>query len=237
LWEAVFENGERASVPRCIAVAALTLTGPFGVLLVPAVSIGIAVRRIRSRASRIHWVVIATYFLAVAVQTFVMLKHPQTPKGGHDFPWLDWMVRAMFGDFLPAPLSIGIAGYVFAVAVIGLCMLSRARLAFVALFGFSVLLWGLGITRTAPVLPIVWFGYGARYLYPWGIFLLWSLTLVTVVAKGPGIRNVSAVLILLVLLASGEKFEAVVQKPWAIDSTPTSYQLTVPPGWSIVVPR
>lgn len=237
LWEAVFEGEGRVSWPRCIAVAALSLTGPFGVLVMPAVAIAIALRRVRDRASKINWSVIVTYLIAIAIQTVVMLRHPQTPKGGHDFPWFDWMVRAMFGDFLPGPLDTRVLAYVFAAVVLALCLLSRARLVFVVVFGFSFLLWALGITRTEPILPIVWFGYGARYLYPWGIFLLWSLTLVLVLTKQAWVKKVSAVLIFLVLLASGERFEAVIQKPWEIDSTAASYHLIVPPGWSIDVPR
>jgi hypothetical protein len=237
LWEAVFEGGDRRSLPRAVAVGLLALTGPFGVLLVPAVAIAIALRRLRPRASRINWPVLTAYFVAVAVQTIVMLRHPKTPEGAHDLPWLSWMVRAMFGDFLPTALTTTAAAYLFAALVIGVCVLSRARLVFASLLCFSVLLWGLGVTRTTPIMPIVWYGYGARYLYPWGIFMLWALTLSIVTARCTRLRPVAAILICLVLFASAEKFEAQIWAPWVIQSNATSYQLTVPPGWSIEVPR
>ncbi|MPW04845.1 hypothetical protein GCT19_04135 [Paraburkholderia sp. CNPSo 3155] len=237
LWEAVFESDGRWAFPRVIAVGLLALTGPFGVLLAPAVSIGIALRRLRSRAASLNWPVIAAYFIAIAVQTIVMLRHPQSPKGIHDLPWLPWMLRAMFTDFLPSVMATNTAGYLFAVLVTGVCILSRARLVFVCLLWFSVLLWGLGVTRAEPLMPIVWYGYGARYLYPWGIFLLWTLTLSISTAKNALLKPVAGVLIFLVLLASGERFEAAVQQRWAIQTNDTSYHLTVPPGWSIDVPR
>ncbi|WP_233831788.1 hypothetical protein [Paraburkholderia sp. ZP32-5] len=237
LWEAVFEGENRRSLPRAIAVGLLALTGPFGVLLVPAVAIAIALRRLRSRAAQINWPVVATYFIAVAVQTIVMLRHPQTPKGVHDLPWLNWMIRAMFADFLPTAITTTTAGYLFAALVIVVCVLSRARLVFLSLFCFSVLLWGLGVTRTAPVMPIIWYGYGARYLYPWGIFMLWALTLSISYARNALVRPLAGILIVLILLASGERFAADIQQPWSIQSSATSYHLTVPPGWSIDVPR
>jgi hypothetical protein len=237
LWEAVFEGENRRSLPRAIAVGLLALTGPFGVLLVPAVAIAIALRRLRSRAARINWPVVATYFIAVAVQTIVMLRHPHPPKGVHDLPWLSWMIRAMFTDFLPTAIATTTAGYLFAVLVTGVCVLSRARLVFASLLCFSVLIWGLGVTRAAPVMPIVWYGYGARYLYPWGIFMLWALTLSIVKARNAQLKPVAAILIFLILLASGERFAADIQQPWSIQSSDTSYHLTVPPGRSIDVPR
>ncbi|EDZ99586.1 hypothetical protein BH160DRAFT_5131 [Burkholderia sp. H160] len=237
LWEAVFEGDNRRALPRVIAVGLLALTGPFGVLLVPAVAIGIALRRRQSRDAPMNWPVIAAYFIAVAVQTIVMLRNPQTPRGAHDVPWLPWMIRAMFADFLPSVMATNTAGYLLAVLVICVCILSRARLVFACLLWFGVLLWGLGVTRTAPVMPILWYGYGARYLYPWGIFKLWSLTLSISTSKDSLLKPVAAVLIFLILLASGERFGAAVQQQLAIQSSDTSYHLTVPPGWSIDVPR
>ncbi|MFM0065762.1 hypothetical protein [Paraburkholderia aspalathi] len=237
LWEAVFEGETRRVLPRCIAVGALALTGPFGVLALPAVAIGVALRRVRSRSAALNWPVIATYAIAVGVQTIVMLRHPQVPKGAHDFPWIDWAVRAMFGDFLPEPISTTATGYIFGAAVISVCMLSRVRLVFVALFGFSSLLWVLGVTRTAPVLPIVWYGYGARYLYPFGIFMLWSLALVIDTSKVSWPKAIAAVLIFLILLSSGERFAVVNQSPWAIRESVNTYELTVPPGWTVSIPR
>ena len=112
-----------------------------------------------------------------------MLLHPQTPKGAHDLPWLDWMVRAMFADFQPSAITTTTAGYLFAALVIAVCVVSCARLVFARLLCFSVLLWGLGVTRAAPLLPIVWYGYGTRYVYPWGVFMLSALTLSIATAK------------------------------------------------------
>ncbi|HEY2021565.1 hypothetical protein [Paraburkholderia sp.] len=86
-------------------------------------------------------------------------------------------------------------------------------------------------------MPIVWYGYGARYRYPWGIFMLWALTLSIVYARNARLKPVSVILIVLILLASGERFAADIQQPWSIQASAASYHLTVPPGWSIDVPR
>ncbi|WP_246530233.1 hypothetical protein [Paraburkholderia podalyriae] len=215
----------------------LTLTGPFGVLLMPAVAIAIALRRLRPAAGTINWPIVVTYFVAVAVQTVVMLRHPQAPKGVHDVPWVTWMTQAMFTDFLPSVLATTMAGYLFAALLIGVCVLSRARLLFAWLLYFSVLLWGLGITRVAPPVQIAWYGTGARYVYPWGIFMLWTLTLSIVNTRITSLRPIAAVLIFVILLASGERFEAQLLQQWEIRSGATSYHVTVPPGWSIDVAR
>ncbi|ADG16418.1 conserved hypothetical protein [Paraburkholderia atlantica] len=237
LWEAIFGDQDRRPLPRAIAVGLLALTGPFGVLLVPAVAIAIALRRLRPRGGSINWPIVVTYFVAVAVQTLVMLRNPQDPKGVHDVPWLTWMIQAMFTDYLPSVLATTASGCLFAVLLIGVCVLSRARLVFACLFCFGVLLWGLGVTRVVPPVQIAWYGTGARYVYPWGIFMLWTLTLSIV---NPGIKSLkplAAVLIFLILLASGERFEAQLLQKWEILSSATSYHVTVPPGWSIDVAR
>ncbi|WP_233808225.1 hypothetical protein [Paraburkholderia sp. HP33-1] len=233
LWEAVFESQGRRSLPRATAVGLLTLTGPFGVLLMPIVAIAIALRRLRSRSASINLPILATYFVAVAVQTIVMLRNPQPPKGIHDIPWVTWMIQAMFTDFLPSVIATTTAGCLFAVLVIGVCALSRARLVFAFLLYFGVLLWGLGVTRVAPAVQIAWYGTGARYVYPWGIFMLWTLTLSIANTRITLLKPVAAVLIFLILLASGERFEAQLLQQWEIQSNSTSYHVTVPPGWSI----
>lgn len=176
-------SGGIDSAGRRVGSFILAATGPFGVMLAPAVVTSLVVQRNR------RVLPLVPYFVACALQVWVYVSVPSaSPKASFDgYPWLTDYARAMLYEiFWPhAHVIQGLAPVLATVAILGLvivaCLNGWAvmRVA-VPLFAAATVLWGVGVVRQAsPADPIHWSGFGARYLFLpelcMSIALVWAI--------------------------------------------------------------
>lgn len=232
LWECLFDPPENGYAPRVAATVALTLTGPFGVLVAPAVA-GIVLVRRRFDLRQIAW--LAAYGGAVAAQAYVMVKHsvPHEPTG--HVAWTARVLREMFCDLLPgrAPLWAGAALAV----LLGYAVLSsRSALIGTLLCGVGVAVWVLAVVRVNAGAPaLIWRGGGSRYLYLPLLLFLWASILAVATARSRSGAAAGMLLATVVLSASLTQFEVMQTDTWRIREIQTGYEVSVPPGWTINV--
>jgi hypothetical protein len=230
LWECLFDTPERFIWPRAVAMVALTLTGPFGVLVWP-IAILVAISRGKRMPRRaIAWM--GLYTAAALAQAWMMYFYPaiKTPAGHVD--WIHRAPRELFADLLPghAPLWTGV------VVAIWLCVIistSRAAFLSAALCAIGIAIWALGAYRTNGDTPVlVWYIEGARYLYIPLLMFLWAAILSAVTARTRVSACASILFSAMILLASVTHFDAEVYSPWSITPSAAGRVVFVPPGWS-----
>jgi hypothetical protein len=235
LWECLFDASTRWIAPRAAATAALALTGPFGVLVAPAAGLVAIWKRKALTPKHIVW--LSLYFAAVAGQAWVMLTHPAaTPPAGH-VDWLHRVPRELFADLLPghAPLWLG---WMMAAWLMIIIAGSDSAMAggFICAVGISI--WALGAHRVnGYATEFVWYGAGSRYLYIPILMFGWAAILSAATARSRTIARAAALFAGTILLASATHFQAGVWKTWSITEAQGSYELTVPPDWSVSIPR
>lgn len=235
LWECLFEPPPGRVGARAVATAVLGLTGPFGVLLSPAVVLAAVWRRKSLQAKQIAW--LAAYFVAVAIQAWVMLTHPAvTPPPGR-VDWLHRVPRELFADLLPGQVSLWLGGVLaiwLAIVIAG----SEAALIGGFICAVGIAIWALGAYRVNGMSQMFkWYGAGCRYLYIPILMFWWSAILASAMAKSRMIAVAAAGFAIMIGLASASHFEAGTWKQWAIEETPTAYQIAVPPDWTVAIPR
>ncbi|WP_233831767.1 hypothetical protein [Paraburkholderia sp. ZP32-5] len=235
LWECLFDPPTSWIWPRALVTAMLGLTGPFGVLVSPAVAIAAFWKRKLLSRKQIAW--LACYALAVLGQAWIMHTHPAyTPPPGK----VDWLHRApkeLFVDLLPgqAPLWLG-----WAMAAWLMVTIAGSDSALIGGFicAVGIAIWGLGAYRVNGYAhAFVWYGAGSRYLYIPLLMFGWASILAATTARSRAICCAAGLFAGIVLLASATRFEAGAWKTWTIVDTPTGYELTVPPDWTVTVPR
>jgi hypothetical protein len=235
LWECLFAPPERWIAPRAIATVALTLTGPFGVLLAPAAGLAALWKLKTLTPKRIAW--LAIYFAAVLFQAWIMHTRPAPlPPPGH----VDWIHRIpleLFANLLPgdAPLWLGWAMALWLMVIVAG---SESALAggFICAVGIAV--WALGAYRVNGNAPILcWYSTGSRYFYIPLVMFIWASLLAWATARSRMIRVGAAGFAIVLMLASASRFEAGVWEAWSITTTLTTYEIKMPPSWSASIPR
>lgn len=235
LWECLFKSPPSWVWPRALVTAGFALTGPFGVFMLPAVAVVTFRRRKRLNVRQVGW--LAAYIAAALFQAWIMHAHPASmPPSGH----VDWLHRApkeLFADLLPGNLPWW-TGFALALWLAVIIAGSDSALigAFICALGIAT--WALGAYRVNGYAPaFIWYGGGCRYLYFPILMFLWSALLSATTARSRTIATAAALFAGVIVLASATHFEAQVWKHWSIDEQPNSYEITVPPDWSVSIPR
>lgn len=236
LWECLLRPPVRWIAPRVVATVTLTLTGPFGVLLAPAVVV-VAVWR-RKTLGRAQLVWLALYGVAVIAQAWVMHAHPATmyaPPAPVD--WLHRAPKELFSDLLPGTVPVW-TGVVLAVWLAVVIAGSEAALlsGFICVVG--IVIWALAAHRVSGNSQVlIWYQGASRYLYVAMLMFLWASILSAATARNRTIAGAASLFAVMILLASAGHFEAQKWPKWTLQDTPTTWEITMPPNWHATIPR
>jgi hypothetical protein len=235
LWECLFAPPERWVALRALVTVALTLTGPFGVLVAPGVGLAAIWKRKNLTPKRIAWLTV--YFAAVLYQAWIMHAHPAPLPPHGQVDWIHRIPRELFTDLLPGqpPLWLGWAMALWLMVIIAGSELALAG-GFVCAAGIAI--WALGAYRVNGNTPVLlWYDVGGRYLYVPLLMFTWASLLAWATARSRAIQIGAAGFAIVIMLASASRFEAGVWKPWTITADATAYEINVPPDWSVSIPR
>jgi hypothetical protein len=261
LWDEFCLHSTKASrasgdIIRGGTIAAITLTGPFGLLFTPVVVTGLFMTR-KVHRSRRAWAAIGAYFIAVGFQLVSILRHlrPTLVNGLHRaptfsylyFPWAKQFLKYFALDYsLPGTwiARMGLGWHIAAVicvcvifACVALCE-RRYRAGALALCAIAIALWMIGVIRAGtPQIDLKWDGYGGRYFYVPFVLLTWAIVLSVAKAKYGFLRFAGIFLLSCALLNSAAEFQSPV---WAHSGVlyrddSHQWQLIVPPSpdWSV----
>ncbi|MEI7295342.1 hypothetical protein WCQ02_24645 [Paraburkholderia tropica] len=217
------ESSTFGDITRIIALALLSLTGPFGIIYAPIFIIALFLTR-RIKRSKMNIVAIATYFASVGIQSTIFVATPAFVPGTGEtriplsqyvhFPWKGEFLRYLMLDFA-MPISItprfgnhwGIAAIILTAAMI-ICIISteyRFRIVSLTWFALAIFIWAMSVVRTGTwAFDLKWNLVGARYFYVPFVFMTWGLLLSAATTNFPVIRFLACFVLTLCLLNSAE---------------------------------
>lgn len=240
MWQCLFDPPETWIAPRAALSAALAMTGPFGILLTPAVVLAMvyAARRKPLTRRQVAWLVV--FALGVALQVVTLLRHPQAHGAPAEIAWVSKGLLEIFGGLLPGA-AVGIdpslaGAALLALAFVVVCAASRSPApALLLVFGVGV--WAVSVLRiNNPAQVFAWHGGGSRYLYLPILFAMWAAIVAALTARHAFARAVAGGLCLLVVLAGASHFEAAVWPAWEWKHVADHSELRFAPGWSTTIP-
>lgn len=220
---------------------AITLTGPFGVLMWPLAALGLVVNRNTITSSRILPFVM--YTIGSAYQFNVMHgPWPEDPPiaqlaWGRDF-FIHYVAEAFVPKSLPQEAKF-VAGIVCLTAMAAVAVSTRARLVCLAAGGIGLTLWvGAMLRINQPDVHFTWSTGGSRYMYLPFVLTAWALAIGLAYTAHGWARAACVTLLSLMALTSASGFKSDVFKKWAITEDQSGTTLTVPPGanWKVTIP-
>ncbi|SDQ32670.1 hypothetical protein SAMN05443245_0928 [Paraburkholderia fungorum] len=242
LWENLFNPPESGYIIRGLAAAAISLTGPFGIIALGPVTIAGAYALRSGRLSRRQFGFFLLYLLGVLGQIYAVKTSAAPPLEFGARPYLlrysARLLREVFTDLLPLPDSVPtIAGLILAIPLVFVVARSRARGTCLLLASMAGLIWLLGAGRSNPYLDhMMWYGFGARYIYPALMFFFWAALLSFETATSTTSRYVAGGLIVVILLSSAARFQAQEWPRTEITRSSTGYVMKVAPNWTAQIP-
>ncbi|SDI07230.1 hypothetical protein SAMN04487926_111242 [Paraburkholderia steynii] len=230
LWEEFcFRPNDRretsSELLRVATIVATTLTGPFGLLFLPIVVIGLILTRQIHRSPR-ACAAIAAYIVSATVQLAAILAYQHTqPKSVLDesarvgylhFPWPNQLLRHMALEFLMPQSWIAHMGTQWpyfasacALAVIVCLVLSgkEHRSGAVVMVAIGIFLWMVAMVRTGvPQIDQRWDAAGGRYFIIPFVLFAWALLLSLATTPFRMIRVLSGALLACMLWNSAAEF-------------------------------
>lgn len=243
LWENLFNPPKTWYVARAFVAAGIALTGPFGIITFgPATLACIYVWR-RETLSRRQIGFVVAYVAGVAGQVYAVATNASPPLdfGAPPFAWRygTRMIRELFCGLLPSPESIPlVGGLILAIVLVFVVARSRAALACLLLAPMAGVIWLLGAARSNPYSEhMMWYGFGARYIYPALLFSFWAALLSFTTSTSKLSRVLAGAFVAVTLLASATRFLASEWPMWSITSNATGHALKVAPNWTVQIPN
>ncbi|MGF6871731.1 hypothetical protein OKW35_001189 [Paraburkholderia sp. MM5477-R1] len=242
LWENLFDPAESWYGVRSLAVAAIALTGPFGIITFGSAVLATIYACRRGPLSRRQIRFLVAYVAGVAGQVYAIATNASPPLDFGASPSV-WnygarMIRDLFCDLLPSPDGAPlVGGLILAVALVFVTARSRAVWACLLLAPMALIIWLLGSARTNPEgVHMAWYGFGARYVYPALLFSFWSALLSAATTTSKLSRILAGALVIVILLASATRFSASEWPMWEVTRESAGYMLKVAPSWTAQIP-
>jgi hypothetical protein len=242
LWENLFNPPESGYFVRGLAAAAISLTGPFGIISLGPVMVASVYAWRSGRFSRRQLGFFLLYLGGVGGQIYAVKTNASVPLDFGAQPYVvrysARLVREVFGGLFPFPENVPtIAGLVLLIALVFVVLKSRALLACLLLGSMAGAIWLLGAARSNPYSDhMVWYGFGGRYIYPALLFFFWAALLSIETTTSKVARNVAGALVGVILLASATQFQATPWPMWEVTRSSTGYVLKVAPNWTAQIP-
>ncbi|CAB3670608.1 hypothetical protein R8871_01990 [Paraburkholderia graminis C4D1M] len=185
LWENLFSPPRSGYFVRGLVAAAISLTGPFGIIaLVRTLVACVCVWR-RGGVFRVaNW---------ICARLSCWRRRTNLCDGTNASPTLEFgtppymfrcgirLIREIFVGLLPAPNNVStVLGLIPAVAFVSVALASSAHGVCLLLAPTAVAIWLLGAARTNPIADhMFWYGTGARYIYA-ALLFAFSATLLPI---------------------------------------------------------
>jgi hypothetical protein len=242
LWENLFNPPESGYFVRGLAAAAISLTGPFGIIALGPVMVASVYAWRGGRFSGRQTGFFLLYLAGVAGQIYAVKTNASVPLDFGAQPYLlrygARLVREVFGGLFPSPENVPtVGGLVLLIPLVYVVVRSRALWACLLLGSMAGGIWLLGAARSNPYSDhMVWYGFGGRYIYPALLFFFWATLLAIETTTSKVARNVAGALIVVILLASASQFQATPWPMWEVTRSSTGYVVKTAPNWTAQIP-
>jgi hypothetical protein len=234
LWQSLIIFDDNCYWLKSVSVVCLALTGPFGVIILPAVLV-IAFWN-RKSLHRPQVTVLIAFVISVLIQAVVLAAHPVQGLDPWRINWVDRGIRELFWSLLPDVFG---REYAVALALMLFFAVFASRTwkvsSFICLLG--LLIWAMGVDHVNKTNPaLTWYGNGSRYLYLPLLFFFWA-SILSFEAPRINLAKYSAFVVCCVIFLAGLSFFKIQQWPPAeIQKSSDGYHIRVPPGWHVLIP-